>query len=520
MITTADLIAVSLAAVVVLFTFVYRQFTTQNLPLPPGPKPRFFTGNIHQVPFTTPWLTYASWSKIYGPLVYLRIFKTRVLVLNTAKSALDLLEARSAIYSDRPTSWSTSALGGKRQIIFGMSSQNRRFRIYRKALHIGLNIRAVQDYSPIQVQETHTFLKSLLKSPENVFAHIRRFRFIGMSTRNAVAQIMKISYGYQVENDDDPFVRMIEDGIALFRTAFRGFWMWIDIFPLLKFVPDWLPGAGFKRKAREFSKKADEIDQAPYSWAKNNIATGNYTESFTSKHLEDDMLLPTEEKDDIIKYCSAALYIGGADTTVSAITSFFWLMSVYPEVQKKAQQEVEQMIGGRLPTPADHGSMPYISALVKEVVRWAPAAPLGLNVFIPGLRHCVTEDDIYEGYYIPKGTTIIANIWAITHDPEIYPNPSIFDPTRHLGERPQVDPLKFVFGFGRRVCPGAHFAESSMFLTIASVLATFDINKALSPDGREIEPPMEWTSGVTNRLKPFSCRITPRFKDINGILGM
>ncbi|KAF9461985.1 cytochrome P450 [Collybia nuda] len=497
MITTRDLIAVGSTALALTFAFLYRRYAARSLPFPPGPKPSLLTGNAHQIPRTLPWLTYASWSKIYGPLVFVRLFKMNIIVLNTAKSALDLLEARSTIYSDRPL----NTIGRRHETVFSMSSQNPRFKIYRKVLHTGLNPRAVQDYNSVQLQETLTLLKALFESPELFFAHIRR---------NAAAQIMKISYGYQVESDDDKFVQMIEEGFKLSaEITSRKFWMWMQMFPILRYVPEWFHGANLQRVVREFNK----IDQVPYDWAKNNIASGNYVESFTSKHLQDNTTLRAEEKDDIIKYCSGALYVGGAETTVSALIGFFWLMSMYPDVQKRAQQEVEQIIGDRLPTPADYSSLPYILALMKEVLRWAPVAPLGL-------RHRVLEDDVYEGYLIPKGTTIMANIWAITHDPELYPSPDNFDPTRHLGEDAQTDPFKFVFGFGRRTCPGSHFAEVSLFLNMASILATFDIKKALGPDGKEIDPPKEWTTGVTSHLKPFNCRIIPRSQDITGILGL
>lgn len=102
------------------------------------------------------------------------------------------------------------------------------------------------------------------------------------------------------------------------------------------------------------------------------------------------------------------------------------------------------------------------------------------------------------------------------HDNNLYPDPTVFDPDRHLGETPQTDPLKFVFGFGRRACPGehlpmscsitsntsssylgAHFAELSLFLNITNVLAVFNISKELDKDGKEIEPNLDFSTGVT-----------------------
>ena len=78
-------------------------------------------------------------------------------------------------------------------------------------------------------------------------------------------------------------------------------------------------------------------------------------------------------------------------------------MALYPEVQKRAQKQIEQVIANRLPTLDDYNSLPYIRSLLKELTRWAPVAPLGLP-------HRVMQDDVYEQYFIPKGTTMIGNI--------------------------------------------------------------------------------------------------------------
>jgi cytochrome P450 len=88
----------------------------------------------------------------------------------------------------------------------------------------------------------------------------------------------------------------------------------------------------------------------------------------------------------------------------------------------------------------------------------------------------------------------------MAHDEEVYPDPFSFDPSRHVGDKPQVDPFKFAFGFGRRVCPGAHLAEISLFLNIANILAVFNISKPVDKDGKPIEPVIRWNNGVTSSV--------------------
>ena len=118
--------------------------------------------------------------------------------------------------------------------------------------------------------------------------------------------------------------------------------------------------------------------------------------------------------------------------TVSSVSSFFLAMITHPEVQRKAREEIDRVIGNdRLPLFADQVDLPYVEAIVKEVIRWNPVTPLGgspihrsLGYIAPfmfqvrltcsdrlGLPHIATEDDSYNGYFIPKGSSVIANIW-------------------------------------------------------------------------------------------------------------
>ena len=128
--------------------------------------------------------------------------------------------------------------------------------------------------------------------------------------------------------------------------------------------------------------------------------------------------------------------------------SFFLAIVRNPEVMNKAQEELDRVVGrGRLPDFSDKENLPYIDAVVRELLRWSPPLPLGVPTR-------VIQDDVYQGYIIPAGTTILQNIWAICRDPKIYPDPEAFNPDRFFKDG-RIDPLlpnpeDRIFGAGRR----------------------------------------------------------------------
>lgn len=100
-------------------------------------------------------------------------------------------------------------------------------------------------------------------------------------------------------------------------------------------------------------------------------------------------------------------------------------------------------------------------------------------------------------------------IRLFTHDPDVYHNPMSFDPERFFSSSPPPDPTNFIFGFGRRICPGKLLAESSVWLTVAKSLAAFDIRKGIE-DGKEVEPSVQFTSGIISHPYPFKTSIKAR----------
>ncbi|EKM56476.1 uncharacterized protein PHACADRAFT_141167 [Phanerochaete carnosa HHB-10118-sp] len=481
--------------------FLLRAFiarSRQRAPYPPGPKGLPVIGNVTEMPTSHEWFKFAEWAERYGNIIYLNLLGQPMIVLNSAEHAVALLDKRSNIYSDRPVLMMGGEIVGWKYSLV-LSPYGQRFRDYRRfiAKVIG-GPTQVKALLPQEEYETRRFLKRILNDPERISDHIRK-------TVGCV--ILKISHGYEVQEGHDPLVELVDTATEQFSLVTSPGAFLVDVFPLLRYVPAWMPGAGFQKKAREWRRMVERVSDEPHEFVKTRMEENTNIPNFTSELLQSETLVGDKEFN--IKWAATSLYAAGADTTVSAIYSFFLAMTLYPQVAERAQAEIDLVVGSdRLPNFEDRPNLPYVEALVKEVYRWNPVAPLGVP-------HRLLEDDMYDGYLIPKGSIVIANIWfvpKILHDPKLYANPFVFDPARFLpedGHMPAPDSKNYCFGFGRRICPGLHLADASVFTACAMVLATFVITKAVE-NGKIIEPEVEYTSGTISHPKPFKCTAKPR----------
>lgn len=203
---------------------------------------------------------------------------------------------------------------------------------------------------------------------------------------------------------------------------------------------------------------------------------------------------------------AAGMYNAAIDTSSTAMHAFFLMMVHYPEVQQKAQAELDAVIGyDRLPVMEDKDSLPYVDKLIKEVLRFSAVVPM--------VPHSTDEDDVYNGFFIPKGSWVIANLWGILHDPQLYRDPEVFRPERFedTKEHPAEPDLTLAaFGFGRRACPGIHFGLASLFIDIASILSAFEIKPVKDGNGRDHLPPINFVDGNIRTMLPFDCLVVPR----------
>ncbi|KAH7880595.1 cytochrome P450 2 Le.CYP2 [Lentinula edodes] len=443
---------------------------------PPGPK-------VVNMPTLDAWVKYRDWGNKYGDLVYLPRWNT--LITNDADVAIDLLEKRARIYSDRAMSPIMKLCGGENLLSVEWRKDRRVFQqTFRQA--------AIGQFYPAQYNKVHEFLRELLLTPEDLTQHV-----------NGLSQglIPKALYGLDIGPEDalaSKVAGIIDTfGKALLSGSFPAY----EWFPFLIFMPSWFPGCGFKRIANECGKVVEEIYTVPFDLAMNNMQNGTRT----SPIVELAMQKPQDIKE--IKAMGTMSFIGAIDTTMSSISSFILVMCLHPNAQTKGQEEIDRVIGkDRLPTFEDRRHLPYVEAIYREVMRLHPPVPLGFP-------HISMEDDSYRGYHIPKGCAVVANIWAMNRNPNVYRDPDRFLPERHLksaaGPFESIDNI-YAYGFGRRVCAGRYMADNTIWLTVASVLAAFTMGKAKDGNGNEIDIPGKFTNHFFVYPKPFQSSIIPR----------
>ncbi|KAG5977842.1 hypothetical protein E4U55_006515 [Claviceps digitariae] len=492
-----------LAALLSIVLYYPRSRSKSTLRLPPGPKGLPIVGDVFGLP--PPGMPeYEHWLKLkdtYGPISSVTIFGTTLVILHSREAAQELLVKKSSKSSARPK-FSFSNICGLGNLTPNTTS-GPVHRHHRRLMHqqMGTKLLAEQ-FSSIQDVESKRFLLRVLNEPDRLIDHIKT---------EASAIILKIVYGYTIQpHKPDPLVEIIEHGMDVFSKTVLPFGWAVDVVPQLRHLPSWIPGVSFHKIARQWKKVTWNMIEIPYIFVGQQMSRGTFRPSYVSRHLEQngwkagEKRALNEEDEQAIKNSAAILFGGGADTTVSSVTSLFLAMILYPDVLRRAQKEIDEVVGSdRLPGFQDRDHLPYMTALIKETYRWMPVVPIGTT-------HATEEETILSGYRIPKGAYILPSIWWFMHDPETYANPSEFNPDRFLEPQNEPDPKDHIFGYGRRICPGRYLADDTLYLTVSRIIATFNVTKKLDEQGRPLEIKRGATAGLVSHPTPFPCCVAPR----------
>ncbi|EKM50462.1 uncharacterized protein PHACADRAFT_152457 [Phanerochaete carnosa HHB-10118-sp] len=468
--------------------------------LPPGPSALPLVGNLFQLPRKDLPKAFAALSDRYGPICHMRSFNKCFVVINSLELAQAMFIKRRATYSHRPRLVMAQEIMKRDTMLF--MNYGPEFKKSRQLVRTFVHRKTASKYWEVQEIESLKFVLSVQRTPTDV---------LELTRWAATSLITRLLYGIEVKNKDDPLVRLAADHAHLMTEAIEpGKWL-VDTFPLLRHVPAWLPGAGFKRWAKRARARMDEFSWLPYATIKQNIDAGNITISpcwVAENLLEPGTVEPLTAQDEKeLRVAATSLYSGVYCSTSAMISTFILLMLHYPWVQKKAQEEIDRVTegGAWVPGMQDREKFPYVNCVIKELFRFNPAVPIA--------THSLHEDDLFEGYFIPKGTWVMANIWGFTHDETRYPDPDLFVPERFemgVGKRPQDDPLDIVFSFGPRSCPGYPLGLASVYLNVIHLLFAFDIVPAKDAAGKMDAPPIAFTDDHVPHPKPFACSMRER----------
>ncbi|KAJ3576228.1 hypothetical protein NP233_g558 [Leucocoprinus birnbaumii] len=468
-------------------------------PLPPGPT--ILTRILENRSEEPLYFKFKRWSQQYGAVISLMDFVhfgKPTIILSTPKAAMDLLERRGNIYSSRPRNVFAAEVAFKsaRGSLMPMGTTMRRFRTVMNAT---MSAVASKRFRSLEDSESKLMLRDLLqeKDPMRYRTHVQRsVHSIAFCT----------AFGQRIEHlalDHLHFYESLEKFFARFSIPGRSL---VDHFPLLARLP--LLSRWLCREAVRQGSVEEQFFRLCVNQAKSIHTKPNDPLLAASAHT-----LERRERfgltDSEVAFLAATPYTAEVTTTLGTCDIFLQAILLYPDVMYKAQREIDTVVGpDRMPDFQDFDTLPYIRAMIKETLRWHPFVPLGIP-------HAATEDDIYEGMFIPAGSTVIANIYAITHDTELFPDPEQFKPERFLDV---TDPLlknyNMTFGFGRRICPGQYVATDQLFIMISRLLWAFDVRPL-----KEATSEIEGTNAFWGRTKLMPYNLIPRSDRVSSLIG-
>ncbi|KAJ3576227.1 hypothetical protein NP233_g559 [Leucocoprinus birnbaumii] len=438
------------------------------------------------------------------------------IVLSTPEAAIELLEKRGNIYSSRPRSVFAGevAYRSAKGALLPMGTQLRRFRTLMTA---SLGTVPSKNFRPLEDPETRLMLRDLLQEPNPA-------KYRGHMQRSVHSVAFCTAYGQRIDRlgaEHLEFYNSVERFFVRF-SSLPGVRL-VDHLPILSKIP--LVSRWFCGEAEEQGDKEERFFRSCMDQAKSAYVNGNAIRASSWFAMERQERFGYTELE--LALLSGAPYAAGVTTTLGSCETFLLAILLHPHVLERAQKEIDTVVGPeRLPDFRDFDTLPYIRAMIKETLRWHPFTPLGI-------AHATTEDDVYEGMFIPAGSTVMANIYAITRNTEVkiflaalsiptnrsfssFPTPKNTSPSVFLNTTdPLVKNYNMTFGFGRRICPGQHVATDQLFIMMSRILWAFDVKPMKGgPKLTEIHA----RHGFFGPPVPFPYELVPRSDRVRSLI--
>ncbi|KAJ7472375.1 cytochrome P450 [Mycena galericulata] len=484
--------------------FFILRFGRREHGLPPGPPTAPLLGNAHMLGDAKDLhLKITEWARCYGDIYSIKVGSGTTIVLSSATAIKQVVDKNGWAASSRPGNYiaEISGSGGDFNILF--TTESPRLKNLRRLITRFFSPHNVARYVPAQTAESTVLLHDLITEPATFSNSIRRYT-------HSLAKI--IAYGQRAPSFHGSEVQRFYTSLdALTHALAPGAYPPFDFIPVLKYLPP--PFAPWRAVGRKIESVRTEIHTHLYETTRRRQAADDEesTECFIGKVLQTEIPAGEEE---YYSYTGLSILDAGSDTSGAFILSLVLVLATYPEYQERARKEIDAVVEGtRLPVLADFQELPYLNALIKETHRFRPQFPMGIP-------HLMTLNSQYKDYIVPKGAVLLLNTYGLFHDPEIFEDPGIFNPDRFLdsehGTRPGVDidfRDNFVFGGGRRICPGQWVAQSTINLAAMRLIWALKFGAATDPaTGEPISRDLSFYSSADLVVmpRPFKCAIEPR----------
>ncbi|ORZ01290.1 cytochrome P450 [Syncephalastrum racemosum] len=460
----------------------------KEVPSPPGEYP--ILGHILAMG-KSPVERLLEWHRTIGPMYRISMGARKWILINDPVMAHELFVQRGSLTSSRNAhSFSHRVYADHGRGIVAAQADRR----WKSSRTIALSILApkmVEQYGSLLRDEADKLVDNLLDATATQ-NRVDPFKLLQLASLNV---IMVTCFARRISSlEDEMFHTLIglTDGFIKFAgiTGDTG-----SFFPILR-AWDLLSS-----KERMLKKFIREYRDEPFAnLVRDALVSDQECLTKDIYDMKDNYNL--DEKDVMILLSD--LVVAGSDTTAVTLTWAFSILVHHPDVQKKIQAEIDAFKAshnGNLPRFADRDELPYTISVQKECMRFRTTTNFGVP-------HVATESFEYRGYYIPQGTTLISNMYAMHRNPDAYENPDTFKPERFINNTKTMMASMngalegrdhYNFGWGRRVCPGAHLAEVEIYNAFIRVLEKCDILPEMDENKRPMYPDINnaKTGGVT-----------------------
>ncbi|XP_010539018.1 PREDICTED: cytochrome P450 83A1-like [Tarenaya hassleriana] len=493
-----DLILTILAVVAVLVFFLSQKPGKHRYNFPPGPRALPTIGNLHQISSKNPHRFLYGLSKTYGPIISYNLGCRRMVVVSSTELAREILKTQDANFANRPEHRGQRIMSYDRRDL-GFNNYTPYYREMRKTsiLHLFSPSR-VASFRHVREEET----KRMITKVEEAAAKNKVFDLSEFMLSYTNSTVCRQAFGKRYNEDGAEMRRFIK--ILYGTQAIFGLMFYSDIFPWFKFLDDI---TGLSSRMKEAFELQDTYLQELIDETLDPNRVKPETESMIDILMDiyKNQPFSTEFTFENVKAVILDIMVAGTDTAAAAVVWGMTYLQKYPEVMKKAQAEIRNLVGDReFVTEDDLQHLPYFKALVKETLRIEPVIPLLVN-------RLTIEDTKIAGYDIPAGTTVNVNVWGVSRDTNAWgPNPDEFRPERFFEKDIDFKGTDFElipFGSGRRMCPGMRLGVAMLEIPYANLLYKFDFS--LPPGMKPEDINMDVMTGVAMH-KAEHLRLVPK----------